>query len=646
MRHLSIKYQQAYTSLLAPNGQVPETSRLKMSPRGSRPQNPFVELHAFESSLSAQTYMRPEHQGRFTASHANPCLGKMIEYQRQRQGRTYVIGLHQRPEPNDYVNMFFEELKLWALEHLTRQEVAVDELQKRATYLSKVKQDRYHWVFPNETDLYEHKLHDVIDFVHERVLEVLQIVRTEQRNQSMYSLMKRMNDHTLNCFNYGRAFLTFLLFADKQAGADLLAASRELDQSTYARGKLAGLLSATSASVLRIADETQASERPDSETSLYEVQVPRVIPATFLRNAGFVVSVTGPRAGGSFETWEVVQTQSDFDALSLTLREHLGSATAPRIDGRRSSRGGGSESEEERQALERFLRTTLQMQSALPEPVQARLAVFLDVGRSGRDLARMKRGAVVSEENPNVFAVLKRTLDAAAPRGSPVQSRSLHARHGSGLPPDLRALQEEWGWEHASDVLQAFSLLQRLCTMLSWTYEINSIFVAMFGNTLSFSKIPLKEMLDTQRVIVMQLLSVCRSLYDGACQLNRQRGYKWHRNLDPTDTNLRFFVHHANHLVDCVGKIEREHLDYGAQAKRLKEVMSRFGPLITRIDTHLPSIRRELGISRPRPSQRTQSAAAEEKDTEGPTAATIGLCFERGSKSSMPRPLSPPPTVH
>jgi hypothetical protein len=48
----------------------------------------------------------PGHQGRFAASHALACVGKITEYQVQRRRRTWVPGVQSPGRPNDYINLF------------------------------------------------------------------------------------------------------------------------------------------------------------------------------------------------------------------------------------------------------------------------------------------------------------------------------------------------------------------------------------------------------------------------------------------------------------------------------------------------------------------------------------------------------------
>ena len=80
----------------------------------------------------------------------------------------------------------------------------------------------------------------------------------------------------------------------------------------------------------------------------------------------------------------------------------------------------------------------------------------------------------------------------------------------------------------------SFFFLQRMATILSWTLEINHLFVSMFGNTLAFSKLPLRDILSTQKDIMNNFLVIANDIYKYACKLNSDQQYKWHKNLQMT----------------------------------------------------------------------------------------------------------------
>jgi hypothetical protein len=103
--------------------------------------------------------------------------------------------------------------------------------------------------FPNE--LSDFKIHYVIDFIHERIQNALEIVQREERNKSLQTLFMELNDHTMNGFEFGKTFLAYILYHSKSGGADLIH-SNQFDGSTYERGKLYKLLMKATNSVMKV----------------------------------------------------------------------------------------------------------------------------------------------------------------------------------------------------------------------------------------------------------------------------------------------------------------------------------------------------------------------------------------------------------
>jgi hypothetical protein len=58
---------------------------------------------------------------------------------------------------------------------------------------------------------------------------------------------------------------------------------------------------------------------------------------------------------------------------------------------------------------------------------------------------------------------------------------------------------------------------------------------------------------------------VCEDLFAAACAANKQRQYKWHKNLKVAEDELAQVVHHTTISLSLIGKIESEHLDLEAQ---------------------------------------------------------------------------------
>ena len=130
-----------------------------------------------------------------------------------------------------------------------------------------------------------------------------------------------------------------------------------------------------------------------------------------------------------------------------------------------------------------------------------------------RELIIPSSDSLVHAENiPNTFIALKsefRQQLMAVPRAGsatnnlqgrnddeytapPVASANSKAKD-TGMSKDMALLRQSWGVEWVIKILDAYSLLQRMATVLAWTLEINHFFLSMFGNTLAFSKLPLKD---------------------------------------------------------------------------------------------------------------------------------------------------------
>jgi len=63
--------------------------------------------------------------------------------------------------------------------------------------------------FPPEKEA--RSIHRVIDFVHSKVKNALELISREEKNKSLQSFFKELNDHSTNAFEFGKQFLAFLL---------------------------------------------------------------------------------------------------------------------------------------------------------------------------------------------------------------------------------------------------------------------------------------------------------------------------------------------------------------------------------------------------------------------------------------------------
>lgn len=160
----------------------------------------------------------------------------------------------------------------------------------------------------------------------------------------------------------------------------------------------------------------------------------------------------------------------------------------------------------------------------------------------------------------------------------------------------MAEFRECWGHDGVFMILRAHGYLQRMATILGWTLELNHYFVSMFGNLISFSKLPIREMLLTQKDVMTAFMVVSGDIYTLACTLNAHNKYKWHKNLHVAESELQRTRFHLNKSVETICRIEHEHLDKDIQMRRLQDVASRFAPFMAKVGSSLPTIQKELGL--------------------------------------------------
>ena len=88
IRYIQQKYAEAYGEGGSGDGDLNSiihsadpNSKLKMTPDGLRPANPFPDERAFDDALMMNFHPSAGHQGKFCASHANVSIGVIIQYQ-------------------------------------------------------------------------------------------------------------------------------------------------------------------------------------------------------------------------------------------------------------------------------------------------------------------------------------------------------------------------------------------------------------------------------------------------------------------------------------------------------------------------------------------------------------------------------------
>jgi hypothetical protein len=207
--------------------------------------------------------------------------------------------------------------------------------------------------------------------------------------------------------------------------------------------------------------------------------------------------------------------------------------------------------------LKRYLSQLINDPEGLTSQTKLEIAKFIEV----KTLALPTKSKYKKPENiPNYFVNLKSefiqklvengndgnsTAPSASGTASSATGRGRGGEGGGGSAAAAAAdekakklshqqmiqFREIWGINYSVKIYEAYGLLQRMSTILGWTLEINHFFVSMFGNTLAFSKLPLKDLLATQKEIMAKLNIVTNEIFLYACDVNAQQDYKWHKNL-------------------------------------------------------------------------------------------------------------------
>ena len=72
-------------------------------------------------------------------------MGLIIDYQQRRRKRPWIPGVFSPGKPNDYINLFLEETKVWIKQQFTLNHLEAQELLRRIKYYEKIKNDDYYW---------------------------------------------------------------------------------------------------------------------------------------------------------------------------------------------------------------------------------------------------------------------------------------------------------------------------------------------------------------------------------------------------------------------------------------------------------------------------------------------------------------------
>jgi hypothetical protein len=389
------------------------------------------------------------------------------------------------------------------------------------------------------------KIHAVIDFVHERIQNALEIVQREEKNKSLQTLFMELNDHTMNGFEFGKSFLAYILFYSRPGGADL-AHANGFDGSTYEKGKLFKLLIKSTNSVMKVyvSDMRQSQINQDlltdvplsnlllltsgggegsggeegetTEVSEYQIEFNEYERESALTATVFLIYLTDRQ----HNRWLLKKKYSDFVSIHKKVSQDFENNDKPlylpsKYSGVFPKRDDLMTTGHE---LCQYLHQLINDPEDLSKATKSLIALFIGV----KTLAMPVKASHQKPENiPNYFVNLKTEFI----------SKLVETEKENMMDKQMALLRHIWGVDYSLKIFDAHALLQRMATILGWTLEINHFFVSMFGNTLAFSKLPLKEMLATQKEIMMKLNQITMEIFQYACDLNAQQEYKWHKNL-------------------------------------------------------------------------------------------------------------------
>lgn len=500
----------------------------------------------------------------------------------------------------------------------------------------------------------------------------LEIVRREEMNKSLQTLFKEMNDHTINTFEFGKLSLAYLLFFSKKVGSNLTTANG-FDGKTIESGKFHFLLE----KVTHVVFDTYVKDMEQSQNRLAITNndgakyIENQYNSGYLTSDGhdiaekknsrsgydiavrgfessitstlFVVKIQDPKG----HQWITKRSWSEFEQLhNILVKEstdlsHDSILVFPEKKMTLNAITNNNEYNESLMIqLDAYCQKLLDIMTDLNNRSQNSLAKFLDTKYiivTGGDKLHY------AESIPNAFIPIKNIfkmqimgnqagstnlLSANIDEGprkwlekSPrvAESKSNSANSDEEFVRDILSDKEldefrrVWGVEYCVKIFDAYALLQRIATVLGWTLEINHFFISMFGNTVTFSRLPLRDIVITLKELLTKFLALSNDLYSFACQLNADSKYKWHKNMQMAENELSRVKFHVDKTLAVISTIESEHLDYEAQMKRLKDVYARFQPFMNRVGPSLANISTELGLPSPQYTlsdyvQNTQSA--------------------------------------
>lgn len=369
----------------------------------------------------------------------------------------------------------------------------------------------------------------------------LDMVERENKNKSLQQMFMEMNDHTVNSIEFGKNFLAYLLCISKVAGADLVT-SKDFNGKNMEMGKLHRiLLKATDTVMSLYAVDLKRTEQRlgvgstnEERKAIEEEDVP---PYALVDEVTCDVSLT---SGASYNfnlidrqgaKWVVTHKFNDYENLYNSVMEDFDNNNLT-LD--LSVKKGMFMSKEDHNSrcpqLKRFVENLLIGIPDISESSRKLISDFLII----RTLVISNKTRIIPVEKiPNNFITLKSFFQEILVDSTIKEEFSrTNNMCNEKMKLQLLDLRLNWGHDVVVKILDCYSILQQLSVILSWTLEINHFFISMFGNTLVFTKLPLREIVVTLKGALVLLSNHFSDLNESMCGINAKNDYKWHKNIE------------------------------------------------------------------------------------------------------------------
>jgi hypothetical protein len=379
----------------------------------------------------------------------------------------------------------------------------------------------------------------VIDFIQQRIENALEITLREEKNKSLQQMLSELNDNTINSFEFGKNFLAYLLSYSKVVGADLVT-SKKFNGSSIECGKLHRLLIKGTDPVMKLYVEDLRKTEQRLQINPTEMIAdspgsPYIIGSvtyenTTLSGTTYIVNITDNRNC----SWNIRQKYLDFENLYKSISDdYLSKDLIFNFPTKISSLFPTPDEQSDMcEQLRQFLIDILDGTVDCNSESRKLIGLFIQV----KTLIIGTKLHIEKPENiPNYFLDLKEDFQELLLNTTSTENipkMSTRSTSGYVTRKDMNEFRSAWGHDGVFKILESYAQLQRMASILGWTLEINHFFVSMFGNTLAFSKLPIREVLLTQKNIMLKFQSNINDLFEYACQINKDNKYTWHKNLE------------------------------------------------------------------------------------------------------------------